>query len=114
MPVQDRTTEFFACTDSIRSRTSGPGKSEARQRLLQNGKIAQKSELSQMALAIGKDINSTNIKLGKLAQREHHSQRCYIGSLIAASVAKRKTLFDDRPVEISVCHLAPSKPCLTS
>jgi len=37
-----------------------------------------------MASAIGKDISSTTIKLGKLAQ-----------------LAKRKTLFDDRPVEIS-------------
>jgi len=37
-----------------------------------------------MASRIGKDISSTTIKLGKLAQ-----------------LAKRKTLFDDRPVEIS-------------
>ncbi|THH33492.1 hypothetical protein EUX98_g681 [Antrodiella citrinella] len=37
-----------------------------------------------MASAIGKDISSTGIKLGKLGQ-----------------LAKRKTLFDDRPVEIS-------------
>lgn len=37
-----------------------------------------------MAAAIGKDIGSTTAKLGKLAQ-----------------LAKRKTLFDDRPVEIS-------------
>jgi syntaxin 5 len=37
-----------------------------------------------MASTIGKDISSTTIKLGKLAQ-----------------LAKRKTLFDDRPVEIS-------------
>lgn len=37
-----------------------------------------------MASAIAKDISNTTIKLGKLAQ-----------------LAKRKTLFDDRPVEIS-------------
>jgi len=37
-----------------------------------------------MASTIGKDISSTTVKLGKLAQ-----------------LAKRKTLFDDRPVEIS-------------
>jgi syntaxin 5 len=37
-----------------------------------------------MASAIGKDISSTTIKLNKLAQ-----------------LAKRRTLFDDRPVEIS-------------
>ncbi|TFK77298.1 t-SNARE [Pluteus cervinus] len=82
MPVQDRTNEFKACMDSIRSRTAGP---EAKQRLLQpNGKAGPKSEFSRMAAAIGKDISSTTIKLSKLAQ-----------------LAKRKTLFDDRPVEIS-------------
>lgn len=37
-----------------------------------------------MAASIGKDISSTTVKLSKLAQ-----------------LAKRKTLFDDRPVEIS-------------
>jgi syntaxin 5 len=37
-----------------------------------------------MASTIGKDISSTTVKLGRLAQ-----------------LAKRKTLFDDRPVEIS-------------
>ncbi|KAJ7446415.1 t-SNARE [Mycena galericulata] len=46
----------------------------AKQRLLRNGKTTTKSET----------INGTTIKLGKLAQ-----------------LAKRKTLFDDRPVEIS-------------
>ncbi|KAG5654717.1 hypothetical protein H0H81_007473 [Sphagnurus paluster] len=87
MPVQDRTNEFKACVDSIRSRSSVPARgSEARQRLLQsNGKPGgNKSEFSRMASAIGKDISSTSLKLNKLAQ-----------------LAKRKTLFDDRPVEIS-------------
>ncbi|KAL0951469.1 hypothetical protein HGRIS_008157 [Hohenbuehelia grisea] len=86
MPIQDRTNEFKACVDSIRSRSSiPPRQSEAKQRLLQaNGKPGGKSEFSRMASSIGKDISSTTIKLGKLAQ-----------------LAKRKTLFDDRPVEIS-------------
>jgi len=84
MPVQDRTNEFMTCVDSIVSRSSLPFRKEAKQRLLQNGKSAPKSEFSRMASGIGKDISSTNIKLGKLAQ-----------------LAKRKTLFDDRPVEIS-------------
>jgi len=86
MPIQDRTTEFRACVESIRNRSSLPSRgSEAKQRLLQtNGKPGSKGEFSRMASAIGKDISSTSIKLGKLAQ-----------------LAKRKTLFDDRPVEIS-------------
>ncbi|KAH7930512.1 t-SNARE [Leucogyrophana mollusca] len=86
MPIQDRTNEFRACVESIRNRSAVPPRTaEAKQRLLQShGKGGAKSEFSRMASAIGKDISSTTIKLGKLAQ-----------------LAKRKTLFDDRPVEIS-------------
>ncbi|KAF8215970.1 t-SNARE [Mycena galopus ATCC 62051] len=82
-PIQDRTNEFRSCVESIRSRSSGP-RPDAKQRLLRNGKTPTKTEFTRMASTIGKDISSTTIKLGKLAQ-----------------LAKRKTLFDDRPVEIS-------------
>ncbi|KAI8980762.1 t-SNARE [Trametes punicea] len=85
MPVQDRTNEFRACVESIRNRSSFPSKgAEQKQRLLQSRAGGSKSEFTRMAAAIGKDISSTTVKLGKLAQ-----------------LAKRKTLFDDRPVEIS-------------
>ncbi|KAJ7293097.1 t-SNARE [Mycena rebaudengoi] len=83
MPIQDRTHEFRSCVESIRSRSSPRG-AESKQRLLRNGKTTTKSEFSRMASTIGRDISSTTVKLGKLAQ-----------------LAKRKTLFDDRPVEIS-------------
>ncbi|KAI4528958.1 t-SNARE [Schizophyllum commune Loenen D] len=81
MPIQDRTNEFRSCVESIRTRSSLP---PARQRLLNGKQPGGKSEFARMASAIGKDISSTSLKLGKLAQ-----------------LAKRKTLFDDRPVEIS-------------
>jgi syntaxin 5 len=85
MPVQDRTTEFKACVESIRNRSSLPKGAEQKQRLLQSqAKDTSRSEFSRLASAIAKDINGTTIRLGKLAQ-----------------LAKRKTLFDDRPVEIS-------------
>ncbi|TFK36908.1 t-SNARE [Crucibulum laeve] len=85
MSVQDRTNEFKACVESIRSRSSLPSHADTKQRLLQqDGKPGPKSEFSRMASAIGKDISGTTLKLSKLAQ-----------------LAKRKTLFDDRPVEIS-------------
>ncbi|OCH94744.1 t-SNARE [Obba rivulosa] len=85
MPVQDRTNEFRACVESIRNRSSFPPRgAEAKQRLLQSRAEGTKSEFTRMASSIGKDISSTTVKLGKLAQ-----------------LAKRKTLFDDRPVEIS-------------
>ncbi|KAL9716535.1 Integral membrane protein SED5 [Leucoagaricus gongylophorus] len=82
MPVQDRTNEFRACVDSICNRYAMRG-TEFKQRLL-NKDRSPKSEFSRMASAIGKNINDTSFKLHKLAQ-----------------LAKRKTLFDDRPVEIS-------------
>ncbi|KAI6136464.1 t-SNARE [Pisolithus sp. B1] len=86
MAIQDRTNEFRTCVDSIRNRSAPlPHAAEAKQRLLQShAKDTAKSEFSRMASAIAKDISTTTVKLGKLAQ-----------------LAKRKTLFDDRPVEIS-------------
>ncbi|KAF7784036.1 hypothetical protein Agabi119p4_201 [Agaricus bisporus var. burnettii] len=83
MPIQDRTNEFRACVDSIHHRSVSRGV-EQKQRLLQKDRSSSKSEFSRLASAIGKDINNTTLKLNKLAQ-----------------LAKRKTLFDDRPVEIS-------------
>ena len=70
MPVQDRTNEFRACVESIRNRSSLPARgAEAKQRLLQSqGRDGVKSEFTQMASAIAKDISSTSIKLGKLGQ----------------------------------------------
>ncbi|KAF5385524.1 hypothetical protein D9757_005430 [Collybiopsis confluens] len=81
MPVQDRTHEFLTCVDSILSRSALSSRKDAKQKLL---KSTPQSEFSRIANGIGKDISGTNAKLGKLSQ-----------------LAKRKTLFDDRPVEIS-------------
>ncbi|KAK7059181.1 Integral membrane protein SED5 [Paramarasmius palmivorus] len=82
MPVQDRTNEFRTCVDSIRKRS--PPSKEAKQKLLNGNAGGSKSEFTRMASAIGKDLSSTSLKLAKLAQ-----------------LAKRKALFDDKPVEIS-------------
>jgi len=89
MPVLDRTNEFRACIESISKRSASIPNNrdlEQKQRLLARNATpgGGKSEFSRMAAGIGKDITSTTVKLGKLAQ-----------------LAKRKTLFDDRPVEIS-------------
>lgn len=99
MAPKDRTSEFHSTLASIKSRSSLPstssstkGKSEAKQPLIpkENGRSTpksgqgSKSEFGRMAGGIAKDINSTTLKLQKLAQ-----------------LAKRKTLFDDRPIEIS-------------
>jgi syntaxin 5 len=73
MPTQDRTNEFRACVDSIRTR-SAPGvraAAESRQRLLHSRASGSKSEFSRTAAAIGRDISSASLKLNKLAQRAY-------------------------------------------
>jgi syntaxin 5 len=55
-----------------------------------------------MASTIGKDISSTTLKLSKLAQRKSSLRKFTLIIISLFIVAKRKTLFDDRPVEISV------------
>lgn len=71
MATQDRTNEFRTCVDSIRNRSALPRTAEARERLFhEHAKHTPKTEFSRMASAIGKDISSTTIKLGKLAHRK--------------------------------------------
>ncbi|KAF9174584.1 cis-Golgi t-SNARE syntaxin [Mortierella sp. AD010] len=91
----DRSTEFFSLVESLRTRAQPHIPSDKR-RLLSpieqqqptahgyNPSLAPKSEFALMASLINKDIHATAGKLQKLAR-----------------LAKRKTLFDDRPVEIS-------------
>ncbi|CBQ68012.1 probable syntaxin, vesicular transport protein [Sporisorium reilianum SRZ2] len=80
--VKDRTSEFHGLVESIASRSTQP----AKQKLLNPNApgASPKGEFARRAQAIGKDIASTTAKLQRLAQ-----------------LARRKTLFDDRPVEIS-------------
>ncbi|KNC99255.1 t-SNARE syntaxin [Spizellomyces punctatus DAOM BR117] len=89
MSVKDRTAEFHAAVESILSR-SGPGSvvpAERHRLISPNGSHAgpqTKSDFAKAAASIGREINATVAKLQKLAR-----------------LAKRKTLFDDRPVEIN-------------
>ncbi|KAG0251491.1 cis-Golgi t-SNARE syntaxin [Actinomortierella ambigua] len=91
----DRSQEFFATVESLRSRAL-PHLPTEKRRLLSPAEQAaagnagpqglkRRSEFATMAQLIAKDIQATYGKLQKLAK-----------------LAKRKTLFDDRPVEISV------------
>ncbi|KAG0237616.1 cis-Golgi t-SNARE syntaxin [Actinomortierella wolfii] len=87
----DRSQEFFATVESLRSRAL-PHLPTEKRRLLSPAEQAnggpqglkRRSEFATMAQLIAKDIQATYGKLQKLAK-----------------LAKRKTLFDDRPVEIS-------------
>jgi syntaxin 5 len=89
--IQDRTPEFHSILSQAqktlaRQRKTGP----QAQPLLQNGSAAtpptrkQRSEFARNAAAIGRGISATMGKLQRLGE-----------------LAKRKTLFDDRPVEIA-------------
>lgn len=86
--VQDRTQEFRSCVASI-SKLNNAISSTPKQGLLDNSNKSKngknsKTEFSLRASAISKEIGETTAMLQRLAQ-----------------LAKRKTLFDDRPVEIS-------------
>jgi syntaxin 5 len=117
MAPKDRTSEFHSTLASIKSRSAlsassssaGKGKAEAKQPLIpkENGRstpkgTGSKSEFGRMAGGIAKDINSTTLKLQKLAQCRFHTRHPRIPVCNTDEiVAKRKTLFDDRPIEIS-------------
>ncbi|RUS23442.1 t-SNARE [Endogone sp. FLAS-F59071] len=88
--IKDRTQEFHSAVESLRSRASNtalerrsllasPPKGSKR-----HNELNSKSEFSLMAGQIGKEINLVAAKLEKLTK-----------------LAKRKTIFDDKPVEIS-------------
>ncbi|KAG8534187.1 uncharacterized protein KY384_001031 [Bacidia gigantensis] len=98
--IQDRTAEFKAVLAQAQKKQSSTRVGAQRQSLLTesqrhaaNGspvgdikgrKRARRSEFARRAAEIGKGITATMEKLGRLAE-----------------LAKRKSLFDDRPVEIN-------------
>ncbi|OAX81820.1 hypothetical protein ACJ72_03833 [Emergomyces africanus] len=99
--VQDRTPEFQSILAQARKRLASSKAGPQRQFLLSDaqrraasgsppngtaagGKKVARSEFARRAVEIGRGISGTTAKLQRLAM-----------------LAKRKTLFDDRPVEIS-------------
>ncbi|KAI9740051.1 MAG: cis-Golgi t-SNARE syntaxin [Claussenomyces sp. TS43310] len=93
--IQDRTNEFRSVLIQVQKRQNSGKVGAQRQSLLSDSQKAangsangdtrpKRSEFARRAADIGRGISSTMGKLEKLAQ-----------------LAKRKTLFDDRPVEIN-------------
>lgn len=70
MAPKDRTSEFHSTLSSIKSRSVVPPKTKEESKRLIDGKDKGKSEFGRMAGGIAKDINSTTMKLQKLAQCE--------------------------------------------
>ncbi|GIJ87394.1 cis-Golgi t-SNARE syntaxin [Aspergillus pseudoviridinutans] len=95
--IQDRTGEFQAILGQAQKRLATSKVGSQRQALLsdsqrrqahagtdEQGQSKRRSEFARRAAEIGRGITATTAKLQRLAE-----------------LAKRKTLFDDRPVEIS-------------
>jgi len=93
--IQDRTNEFRSVLTQVQKRQASSKVGAQRQSLLTDSQKAangnangeakpRRSEFARRAAEIGRGIGATMGKLEKLAQ-----------------LAKRKTLFDDRPVEIN-------------
>ncbi|KAL4754877.1 hypothetical protein BDW72DRAFT_165611 [Aspergillus terricola var. indicus] len=96
--IQDRTGEFQAILGQAQKRAASSKVGSQRQALLSDSQRQQangsphgtaasgkrRSEFARRAAEIGRGITATTAKLRRLAE-----------------LAKRKTLFDDRPVEIS-------------
>jgi syntaxin 5 len=91
--IQDRTAEFKSVLKDVQKRQALSKVSSQRRGLLTDAEKAaangdatkpRRSEFARKAAEIGRGIAGTMAKLEKLAQ-----------------LAKRKTLFDDRPVEIN-------------
>jgi syntaxin 5 len=90
--IQDRTSEFRSILAQAQKRQSSKTPAQRQSLLSSSQKAAadgrpshsQRSEFARNAAQIGRGISSTMAKLERLAQ-----------------LAKRKTMFDDRPVEIA-------------
>ncbi|KAG2182799.1 hypothetical protein INT44_005779 [Umbelopsis vinacea] len=87
MSFRDRTSEFEALVERLQQRHDNTVLE--RRSLIQHAapsheRIKNKTEFSLIAAEIGRNISNTTAKLEKLTK-----------------LAKRKTLFDDKPVEIS-------------
>lgn len=87
--VRDRSSEFHSYVAHHRaqiqaSSSSSKGGAIVEPRKTPSSSPTNKGEFARKAAAISKDISSTTMKLSRLAE-----------------LAKKKSLFDDRPVEIS-------------
>lgn len=86
MAIQDRTAEFHAQVSAVSRKLKRPP--SAQRHLLEDEKRAVvkggRGEFARRAAEIGRSINTTMGKLERLA-----------------NLAKRKTIFDDKPVEIA-------------
>ncbi|KAF2003815.1 syntaxin-5 [Amniculicola lignicola CBS 123094] len=101
--IQDRTDEFRSILAQAQRRQAQSKVGVQRQSLLSSQQKSdangnpqrQRSEFARKAADIGRGISGTMAKLERLAQ-----------------LAKRKTLFDDKPVEINELHFIIKQDCV--
>lgn len=82
--MKDRTTEFHAIVESLQQRSSSVLPIEKSRLLDSHSSSMSKSDFTRASSAIAKEIQSLTSKLGRLA-----------------TLAKKKSIFDDNPVEIN-------------
>lgn len=113
--IQDRTSEFHSVLTQVQKQRHSNKIGAQRQSLLSNAQKAdnapasaekpRRSEFARRAAEIGRGISGTMAKLEKLAQRASSPLLSPLKQEPPANpqlaVAKRKTLFDDRPLEIN-------------
>jgi syntaxin 5 len=104
MTARDRTVEFANTIRSLQGRNINRAVNLRDPKKVKQ--IQNYSEFMMIAKTIGKNIASTYAKLEKLTLREcfvfppHHHHLIHEKLILFFSVAKRKSLFDDRPAEI--------------
>lgn len=82
--VKDRTSEFHAALNKYAATARPPAVAPQRP-------TGAHAEFTKRAQAVARDLSATTAKLDRLSQRTYTTY----------TVARRKSLFDDRPVEIS-------------
>jgi syntaxin 5 len=84
LEMKDRTTEFHAIVESLQARSSSVLPIEKSRLLDSHGSSMSKSDFTRASSTIAKEIQSLTSKLGRLA-----------------TLAKKKSIFDDNPAEIN-------------
>ncbi|KAK1788155.1 hypothetical protein P4O66_016616, partial [Electrophorus voltai] len=100
MSCRDRTSEFQSVCKSLQGRQNGAHAVKP-----VHTAVRQRSDFTLMAKRIGRDLSNTFAKLEKLTIRNANAVLKFVMSTLypipsVITVAKRKSLFDDKAVEI--------------
>lgn len=100
MSLRNRTNEFHSTVDLIQSRQHQNAAHNEKLLRREEHSNVKKSEFSQMAALISREIASVSGKLDRLGKCTYLNKFLCSAIIPMSLVARSKTLFDDRPVEI--------------